>query len=196
MRQRKKIEDVKISLDIKKIILISVLIFALFIIDFCLPQIYSWYKSLQPVTKIVYFNIPMEFRADLRLAKNIEVYPNEEIIKDVFWNKNLNRITIAILNTTNETHYIGVEAYEITFKLVSFYTLNGLSVEVKGKEVSDILELKGNSTNPVIYIIPPAIANETLVRLENYTVFISGRSLRELDLATTKFIMTVLGIRI
>ncbi|MEM0333596.1 MAG: hypothetical protein QXX30_04035 [Candidatus Aenigmatarchaeota archaeon] len=196
MVEKKKNDDIKINISIKRVTILATTLFIIFAIYFYYPQIYNWYKYSQPVKKIVYFNVPMEFREDLRLAKNIGVYPNEEIIREIFWNQELNRITIAVLNTTNETHYIGVEAYEITFKLTSFYTLNGLSVEIKGKEVSDILELKGNYTNPVIYIIPPVIANEALVRIENYTVFISGKSLKELDLATIRFIITVLGIRV
>jgi len=138
----------------------------------------------------------MEFREDLRLAKNIQVYPNESYLKQVFWRRDIERISLAILNSTNQTNLIGVEAYGITFKLTAFYSLNKLSPEVKGKEVSSIYELKGNSTNPVIIIIPPSLANETLVRAENYTVYISGKSLKELDLATVKFLMVILGIEV
>jgi hypothetical protein len=98
------------------------------------------------------------------------------------------------LNFTNETNVIGVEAVEITFKLSSFYSIAALPVVIKGKEIGSFYEISGNSTHPVIIIIPPAIANETLVRAENYTVFISGKTLKDLDLATIKFISVVLGI--
>jgi len=138
----------------------------------------------------------MEFREDLRLAKNIQVYPNESYLKQVFWRRDIERISLAILNSTNQTNLIGVEAYEITFKLTAFYSLNKVPIEIKGKEVSNIYELKGNSTNPVIIIIPPSLANETLVRAENYTVYISGKSLKDLDLATVKFLMVILGIEV
>jgi hypothetical protein len=33
-----------------------------------------------------------------------------------------------------------------------------------------------------------------LVKAENYTIFISGKTLKDLDLATIKFIAIVLGI--
>jgi hypothetical protein len=138
--------------------------------------------------------VPMKFREDIRLAKNIEVYPNETYLKSIFRSKEIKGITIGILNFTNQTNIIGVEAVEITFKLSSFYSIAALPVVIKGKEIESFYEISGNSTNPVIIIIPPAIANETLVRVENYTVFISGKTLKDLDLATIKFISVVLGI--
>jgi hypothetical protein len=194
MTYRRVPREVRIKLTRMRIILFLIVVAFIAIIYLSYPHLQKWYQSTKPMTEINYFGVPMRFREDVRLAKNIEVYPNETYIKSIFRSREINGITIGILNFTNETNIIGVEAVEITFKLSSFYSLASLPVAIKGKEIGSLYEISGNSTNPVIIIIPPTIANETLVRAENYTVFISGKTLKDLDLATIKFISVVLGI--
>jgi hypothetical protein len=187
-------KEVKIKLTKMKIIAFAIAAIVLTFLYVYYPYLQKWYQSTQPLTEINYFGVPMKFREDIRLAKNIEVYPNETYLKSIFRSREIKGITIGVLNFTNETNIIGVEAVEITFKLSSFYSISGLPVAIKGKEIGSLYEISGNSTNPVIIIIPPSIANETLVKAENYTVFISGKTLKDLDLATIKFIAIVLGI--
>jgi hypothetical protein len=187
-------KEVKIKLTKMKIIAFATVAILLTFLYVYYPYLQKWYQSTQPLTEINYFGVPMKFREDIRLAKNIEVYPNETYLKSIFRSREIKGITIGVLNFTNETNIIGVEAVEITFKLSSLYSIAGLPVAIKGKEIGSLYEISGNSTNPLIIIIPPSIANETLVRAENYTVFISGKTLKDLDLATIKFIAIVLGI--
>jgi hypothetical protein len=187
-------KEVRIKLTRMRIILFVMVVVFLVIIYLSYPYLQKWYQSTKPITEINYFGVPMKFREDVRLAKNIEVYPNETYIKSIFRSREIEGITIGILNFTNQTNIIGVEAVEITFKLSSFYSIVALPVVIKGKEIGSFYEISGNSTNPVIIIIPPAIANETLVKAENYTIFISGKTLKDLDLATIKFIAVVLGL--
>jgi hypothetical protein len=187
-------KEVKIKLTKMKIIAFATVAILLTFLYVYYPYLQKWYQSTQPLTEINYFGVPMKFREDIRLAKNIEVYPNETYLKSIFRSREIKGITISVLNFTNETNIIGVEAVEITFKLSSFYSIAGLPVAIKGKEIGSLYEISGNSTNPVIIIMPPSIANETLVKAENYTVFISGKTLKDLDLATIKFISVVLGI--
>jgi len=187
-------KEVKIKLTKMKIIAFAIIAIALTILYISLPYLKNWYQSTRPLTEINYHGVPMKFREDIRLARDIAVYPNETYIKSIFRSKNIERVTIGILNYTNQTNVIGVEAVEITFKLSTFYSLAPMKVAIKGKEIGSLYEIEGTAANPLIIIIPPAIANETLVKAENYTVFISGKSLKELDLATIKFITIVLNI--
>ena len=187
-------KEVKIKLTKMKIVAFAIIPIASTILYIFLPYLKDWYQSTKPLTEINYFGVPMKFREDIRLARDIVVYPNETYVKSIFRNSNIKGITIGILNYTNETNLIGVEAVEITFKLSTFYSLIPMKVAIKGKEIGSLYEIEGNATNPLIIIIPPSIANETSVRAENYTVFIFGKSLKELDLATIKFITVVLGI--
>jgi hypothetical protein len=187
-------KEVKIKLTKIKIIAFVIIAISIAVLYISYPYLQKWYKSTKKITEINYFGVSMKFREDIRLAKSIEVYPNETYIKSIFRNKDIKGIIIGILNFTNQTNVIGVEAVEITFKLSSFYSLASLPVAIKGKEIGSLYEISGNSTNPVIIIIPPTIANETLVRAENYTIFISGKTLKDLDLSTIKFIAIVLGI--
>jgi hypothetical protein len=187
-------KEVKIKLTKMRIIAFAIAVIIITIFIASLPYITEWYNSLQPITRVTYKGIIIEFRDDLRSARKIEVYPNESHLKSIFLNKSVNEVIIGVLNSTNQTGVIGVEVWEISFKLSLFYSLNGLKVRLRGEQIEKCTDLVGNSTNPVIIIIPPAIANETLVKAENYTVFISGKTLKDLDLATIKFISVVLGI--
>jgi len=187
-------KEVRIKLTKMKIIAFAIITIASTILYISLPYLKDWYQSTRPLTEINYFGVPMKFREDIRLARDIAVYPNETYIKSIFRNSIIKGIKIGILNYTNETNLIGIEAVEITFKLSTFYSLASMKVAIKGKEIGSLYEIEGNLTNPLIIIIPPSIANETSVRAENYTVFISGKSLKELDLATIKFMAIVLGI--
>jgi hypothetical protein len=187
-------KEVKVKLTKMRIIAFAIAVIIITIFIASLPYITEWYNSLQPITRVTYKGIIIEFRDDLRSARKIEVYPNESYLKSIFLNKSVNEVIIGVLNSTNQTGVIGVEVWEISFKLSLFYSLNGLKVRLRGEQIEKYTDLVGNSTNPVIIIIPPAIANETLVRVENYTVFISGKTLKDLDLATIKFIAVVLGI--
>ncbi len=187
-------KEVRIKLTRKRIFLVLTIIAFIFSLYLALTYLIQLYESSKPLKRITYMGVPMEFREDIRLAKNIEVYPDESFIKSIFWGRELKEITIGVLNYTNETNLIGVEAVEITFKLSSFYTLMNMKVSIKGKEIGSIEEIRGNSTHPAIVIVPPSIANETAVRLEDYKLIISGKSIKELDLATIKFILLVLGI--
>jgi hypothetical protein len=187
-------KEVKIKLTKMKIIAFAIVAIALTIFIAALPYITEWYNSLQPITRVTYNGIIIKFRDDLKSARKVEVYPNESYLKSIFLNNSINEVIIGVLNSTNQTGIIGVEVWEISFKLSLFYSLNGLKVRLRGEQIEKYTDLVGNSTNPVIIIIPPAIANETLVKAENYTVFISGKTLKDLDLATIKFIAVVLGI--
>jgi hypothetical protein len=187
-------KEVKIKLTKMKIIAFAIAAIIITIFIASLPYITEWYNSLQPITRATYKGIIIEFRNDLRLARKIEVYPNESYLRSIFLNKSVNEVIIGVLNSTNQTGVIGVEVWEISFKLSLFYSLNGLKVRIRGEQIEKYTDLVGNSTHPVIIIIPPAIANETLVKAENYTIFISGKTLKDLDLATIKFISIVLGL--
>jgi len=136
----------------------------------------------------------LQFRANLREASKVAVYPNESSIKSIFYNPAIKTVYICFKNTTQNS-LVAVEAWEISYKLKTFYLLVGLPVDFKGQEVSSYSQ-EGNSTSPVIVLIPPVDANETAVRAGNYTVYISGKDMHSFDLATEKFLMVVLDIKV
>ena len=180
---------VKIKIDKKVIAVISlaVIIFASILI----------YKKLEyyflPVTKVNYYGILLTFRSDLKQAKLTPVYPSDQYF-GIFRNPNIRNIYICFRNTTNNS-LVAVEAYEITYKLKTFYNLARVPVEIQGKNVTYYGQIKGNSTSLVIYIIPPVDANGTYVNITNYTVYVSGTSVKNLDYATEKLLIGVLGIK-
>ena len=176
----------------KKEVILALLILIGFI------SIYFGYKiylqHFAPIKSVNYHGIPLEFRTDLREANKIPVYPNEKAL-NIFYNPKIRKVYIVFRNTTQNS-LVEVEAWEIAFKLKTFYNLLRWPVEIKGANVTSYSQAKGNSTYPVIVLIPPVDANSTYVNVSNYTVFISGTDLHHFDLATNKFLMTVLGIKV
>jgi hypothetical protein len=118
-------KEVRIKLTKMKIIAFAIAAIIITIFIASLPYITEWYNSLQPITRVTYKGIIIEFRDDLRSARKIEVYPNESYLRSIFLNKSVNEVIIGVLNSTNQTGAIGVEVWEISFKLSLFYSLNG-----------------------------------------------------------------------
>jgi len=183
-------QKIKIKLTRERIIFAAIALLVFLAIYFAYPTLYK----LLPVTTVNYHGHLLQFRADLREASKVAVYPNESSIKSIFYNPAIKTVYICFRNTTQNS-LVAVEAWEISYKLKTFYLLAGLPVDFKGQEVSSYSQ-EGNSTSPVIVLIPPVDANETAVRAGNYAVYISGKDMHGFDLATEKFLMVVLGIKV
>lgn len=169
-------------------------------------SIYIIYYRISPKPNNVYnfFGIDIPFRTNLKDANNITIYPDNETIYDMFWNPELENITIAWVNSSdNVTNgMIAVEAFEIVYKLQLAYQhigyLNNVVINVGfGHKVVDSYEnLSATKENPIIALIPPKFANETAVKARNNVIYISGKTFDDFDLATVKFLMVALAINI
>jgi len=145
------------------------------------------------------------FRADLRKADKVPVYPGEtEVYLDTM-HPLVKNITIAYKDVEDsERGYYAVEAYEITYKMkIAYSYLVGTDSEGVSKiptfnvEVVDqYAHLPGKIQNPIIALVHPVYANETSVRNEGHVTYISGETFEEFDLATVKFLMTIMGIEL
>lgn len=152
-------------------------------------------NSEKPVTRYKFQGVELSFRDDLRLAKNISVYPNEESVLNTIWDPDIQRITIAFMNTT-DNQFTAVNAFEITYKLNIGYGQFNWLVGFEGKEVDSFESLNGSKENPIIVLLPPSLSNETSVELNDNIAYIKGKTQKEFDLATMKFIMSALNITI
>lgn len=146
----------------------------------------------QPLKTYDFYGTKLGFRSDLKQASKIPLYPNDTVIHDILWNQELENLTIVFVNSS-ENSLVLVEAFEITYKLSLAYNQFDFPVSINAKEVESYDSL--NATDyPLIALIPPSLADETAVRLEDNIIYIKGMTKEDFDLATVKFLMIVLGI--
>jgi len=168
---------------------------------------YVYVRFFEPITVIDYKGVTVAFRADLREAAKVPVYPGEsEIYRDIMHQLAKN-VTIVFKDAgeSGNPYYI-VEEVELINKMrlaymLAFGTQTDTGEFVPGDvptfdahEVDSYENLPGKIQNPIIALVHPIYANETSVRNEGHVTLISGRNLKELDLATDRFLMIALGI--
>jgi uncharacterized protein YpmB len=183
---------VRISIKNKKL---KILFAIAFIIFFAVLIYEIWPK---PIYSISYDGGILTFRADLKEANKVPVYPSEEILYQTLINPSVENVTIVFVPVEGENAIYVVNAFEIVSKLYPAYQKIGVKPKFNGINLTSYenVELYGKIQNPYIVLIHPRFANETSVRLKDHTVFISGKSNQELDKATVKFLMVALKIRI
>jgi hypothetical protein len=183
---------------------------------------YVYYQDkLAPVTVVGFNGETLGFRVDLRQADKVEVRPDEATLinqmvragrqidaqGNVIFRKPLRNITIVfkstISNDTSKPNTMGwytVQVTEIIKKMTALYHGKlGTPVSFQVKEVSSYEGLKGSNTAPIVALVHPDLADGTYVSVDpdNDVVIISGGdSLKDFDLATEKFLMVVMGIKV
>ena len=154
-----------------------------------------WFNSSNQAQTVYVYKYKGEllyFRANLTEALKVPVYPNERAIFDAVMNESVKRINITFVNSTDNS-LVAVNGFEVSSKLSAIFYLNGISKKIKGVEVENY-SLKGTEDTLIIALIPPALANKTEVRLEDHVIFISGKTAKEFDLATIKFLLSVMEV--
>jgi hypothetical protein len=187
----------RISISKEAIIIILVAVIGLT----CVYIIYHFYPSSTPPNTYNFFGIKLPFRTELYKANNISVYPDNETIYNMMWGPQLENITIVWVNSS-ENNMVGVEAFEITYKMRLAYEhigyLNGVILDVgfNSREVNSYDNLTATENNPVIALVPPIFSNETAVIANGNVIYIKGTSMENFDLATVKFLMVALAINL
>ena len=191
MDQRKHDEKgFKIGFNRNRIIFIlalSAIAFAVLYYQFFVPK---------PITSVQYGNYILNFRADLREASKVPVYPAEDALYREMMHGLVQNVTIAFKPTNGDDALYAVEAFEITYKLRLGYTVRDFNVGFNSMAVNSYENLPGKIQNPIIAIVHPVYANETSVRVDGHVVTIKGKTPGELDLAVSKFLMASLGIEV
>lgn len=197
--------NLKIKMDRKVFFKGLVIVFLLLVVA-GLVMLYQMMvpKPPEPITSLIYMDQIINFRADLREADKIPVYPGEtEVYLDTI-HPLVDDITIAFKDAGESDNplYI-VEEIEIVTKMSVAYRKMLLGYPGKTEEdmpgfdalpVEQYANLPGKIQNPIIALVHPKYANETAIRNEGHVTYISGKTKEELDLATVKFLMIVLDI--
>ena len=172
--------------------------------------VYALYirPNFLPITVIDYKNTTVGFRADLREAAKVPVYPNDQNVYLDTIHQLVKNVTIVFKDAgPTENAYVEVETLELYYKMRLAYQMSFGSVDPQTGEVYSMMlptfnvqnvssyeNLPGKIQNPIIAIVPPAFANDTAVRNYGHVTYISGLTKEGLDLATVRFLMAELGI--
>jgi hypothetical protein len=175
---------------------LKILSFVLFVFFLGILAYKFWPK---PIYSVNYKGEIFNFRVDLREASKIPSYPNQEAFYELLISPSIENITIAFVPVEGENGIYVAEAFELTYKLSLIYKKEfGKIPKFNGINISSYenVELYANAKSPYLVLVHPRYANETSLRLNEHAIFISGKSEKELDLATAKLLMICLGIRI
>jgi len=183
MPEHKK--KVKLKFTINRIIFLVVLCALIIIVVY-------FYTITKPVFSINYNGQILKFRVDLREADKLTVF-DESSIYELLWNNSVKNVTIVFMDTTDLNH-VTVEAIEVAYKLKLAYNIFNFSTNISAQEVESFENL--SKENVFIALVPPSISNETIVKINDNVIFIKAKTYEEFDLATAKFIMVVLNIKL
>ncbi len=175
----------------KKILIFWVCIF---LIAFFAIYAYSYFA---PIKSFFIDGQKLNFRENLKEAKNVFVFPNEDEIFNSLFSAAVKNITFVFVDAgEKENPFYILQEVEIINKLTFAYSRLNRKVNFNAMEVKSYDNLKGSVFNPVIALVHPKYANDTYVMYRDYVIYISGKSYRDFDLATIKFLMIALGIKI
>ena len=157
-----------------------------------------------PIYSLNYYGTKINFRINLREAKDVAVYPSEEAVRDEIMNQFVENITIVYKPYELINSHYAVEVFEIVNKLAVAYRLRfGYLPNFNVVNVTSYENLTATPNNPKIALVHPIYSNETSVRLEDNIIYIQGKNakswqeqLRNFDLATVKFLIVALGIKV
>jgi len=194
-------EGIKIKLTKRKIYLLLGLVAVLAV---ALIYFYFGPKPVQPLTSIQYYSTVLNFRVDLREADKVPVYPHEQAVSNEIMNQLVENVTIVFKPASEtENSLYSLEIYEIIPKLMMGYSRIKTNPHFNAVQVTSYDNLAGTIKNPIIVLEHPVYSNETSVSVglpgssyNNHAIYIKGTDLKNFDLATEKFLMAALDIKI
>lgn len=161
-----------------------------------------YYQNLpKEMTRYNFYGTELVFRDDLRFAQNITVYPDEGSILNKVWDPEITKIKIAYVLTpeaSDENSVIALNAFEIRYKLGIAYrnTKFNWVNEFTSTELSSYDNITQTDDTLVIALVRLSLSDRTAVELDGNVVYIKGKTPKEFDLATIKFIMSALNITV
>ncbi|MBI4010158.1 MAG: hypothetical protein HY361_03145 [Candidatus Aenigmarchaeota archaeon] len=173
---------------------VAVLIIIAYFADIYIPK---------PIYSYDYHGIPLNFRADLREAAKVPIYPNDVIPYYELRGGLAKNITIVFQPVDGDNGIYSANGFEVSYKLGLLFNLLGRNVTIDAREIASYQHLPGKIQHPIIALVHPKFANETSVRLDGHVIFISGlpsndvsNPYRNFDLATVRFLMDILDINV
>jgi len=135
------------------------------------------------------------FRDNINDAKRIPVYPDEKTVYDMFWNTNNTNITILFKPLPKGNQYYSVENFELTYKLLIIYRMNGYEKAFSAEEINSYDNIQTSNNVLKIALVAPAFTNQTYIEGKNNVIYIYAKDYRDFDLATIKTILVAMNIK-
>lgn len=179
------IRGIRIKITGKRIVFLLILFVIFSSIGF------YFYQASRSIVYVNYHGKILKFRADLREANKLPVYPNESAVTNLLWKSDIKNLKIVFMNTS-DLNYVGLEAFEIAYKLKIAYDYFYMPVNISGQDVASFENLQG--ADVFIALMPPSISNETEIRVEDNVIFIKAKNYKDFDLVTIKFLIVALDI--
>ncbi len=162
-----------------------------------------YYFNPLPVYEWTYEGERFVFREDLKAANNVVVSPDCKTIYNTFNNPYISNVTVYFKNDPVDFDYFQVEAVELRYKITRYSSIDTPEKLIWYDRIYtsaaqwNLEEYPiGSPSHPRIYLIGPTSAKENSVRMDNFTVVVQGRTLKELDYATIKAMMCIFGTKI
>ena len=145
---------------------------------------------------------PMYSRAPMEEAVKTTIYPDEQTLKDIFYNDSVYRVRLAFIPNESINGYYGVVSYGLAVKMpIIIKNKTGKSIIIESFPVNSTEEAKSYSSSrgPIILMLPPWQSNRTAVTVDGYLILLEGKSFDEtdgdyfdLDLAADKLVLTLM----
>ena len=170
-------------------------IYLVFILFFLIGLLIYLFYLFRPVTMVTYQGRDFFFRDDINNAKKISVYPDEKTVYDMFWNNNITNITILFKPLPTGNQYYSVENFELTYKLLIMYRMNGYEKTFSAEEINSYDNIQTSDNVLKIALVAPAFTNQTYIEGKNNVIYINAKDYRDFDLATIKTIFVAMDIK-
>ncbi len=179
-----------------------------------LPQHYT--SEEKEIHEMRYGDLLLHFRADLRKAANIPVFPSEAVIRKMLLSENLHKVTIALPDVKFHAGYYGAAAFELSFKLTViynslysmfsppelfekenttclYYTDSAKEICIGKMVFSNIHELKAEKGEVIIVLLGEGYTNTTSVHAfpEKNLILVEGKSANETERGYTDLDLAV-----
>jgi len=170
--------------------ILGLIIIAALIVAF--PQIYKiFYNKSNIIQK---YGINFVFPVPYKDALN---YPINKDISNVFLSRNLTKIYLIIVNSSNYHNLSAVGFFIITNQLTTFYNYNNYTLTLKTVIVSDYNEafnFSPKENEVAIILVDPEHSEKSEIFFENNKVLIKFKNYKDLNKAITKFIISALKL--
>jgi uncharacterized membrane-anchored protein YitT (DUF2179 family) len=184
-----------INIKLTKNRIIILVIIAVVVLSF---SIYTFYVP-KPIYSVLVDGQQLDFRADLRAADKISVYPSEEELYSELTNSLVENITIAFKPADEEENpYYILQILEIVPKLSFAYSRLGLWPNFNNDPIAieSYENLTSTTSNLIIALVHPVYSNETAIRIKDNVIYLKAKSHEDFDLVTVKLLMVALGIEL
>lgn len=169
----------------------------LFVLLFFCISIFIYYYYTRPVYAVEFYGTWLVFRANLKEAAKVPVYPDENSLKLAIKNPLLQNITFAFKDAgLDKNGYYIIEQFEIINKLYLLYKIMGIKVNFSAQEIQDYQNLSASEGNLIIALVHPIYANKTSIEVKDNVIYLQGTDLKNFDMATVKLLMVALELKV